>query len=257
MRPRSRRRLALAAAPPGSGFCPWSARCSRWPRARRSPPSTRWRAATPTRTVDGWPTARGARQLLDVYRPARAAPRRRLAGGGVLLRRLLEQRRARRLRLRRRGAGLSRLLRWSPTTGSTPRCAIPIPEGQRAGTRLGLSTPNALGGDPQRIFVMGHSAGAYNAAMLALDPRWLTPTGHCRASWPASSAWPGRTTSCRSRTPTPQPVFFHPDYPPGTQPLDTPAGAAAGFLGAPPRQAGGPATQHAGPGHQAASRACR
>ena len=29
------------------------------------------------------------------------------------------------------------------------------------------------GGDPGRIALMGHSAGAYNAAMLALDPRWL------------------------------------------------------------------------------------
>jgi len=30
-----------------------------------------------------------------------------------------------------------------------------------------------LGGDPDRIALMGHSAGAYNAAMLALDPQWL------------------------------------------------------------------------------------
>jgi len=30
-----------------------------------------------------------------------------------------------------------------------------------------------LGADPARIFVLGHSAGAYDAAMLALDPRWL------------------------------------------------------------------------------------
>ena len=30
-----------------------------------------------------------------------------------------------------------------------------------------------LGGDPSQVMVMGHSAGAYNAAMLALDPRWL------------------------------------------------------------------------------------
>jgi acetyl esterase/lipase len=29
------------------------------------------------------------------------------------------------------------------------------------------------GGDPDRIVLVGHSAGAYNAAMLALDPRWL------------------------------------------------------------------------------------
>ena len=29
------------------------------------------------------------------------------------------------------------------------------------------------GGDPERIVLMGHSAGAYNAAMVALDPQWL------------------------------------------------------------------------------------
>lgn len=36
-------------------------------------------------------------------------------------------------------------------------------------------TDNAatLGGDPSRVVLMGHSAGAYNAAMLTLDRRWL------------------------------------------------------------------------------------
>ncbi len=29
------------------------------------------------------------------------------------------------------------------------------------------------GGDPDRIVLVGHSAGAYNAVMLAVDPRWL------------------------------------------------------------------------------------
>ena len=33
------------------------------------------------------------------------------------------------------------------------------------------------GGDPDRIAVMGHSAGAYNAAMLALDTQWLAAEG--------------------------------------------------------------------------------
>ncbi len=33
------------------------------------------------------------------------------------------------------------------------------------------------GGDPGRLFVMGHSAGAYIAAMLAIDDRWLTHAG--------------------------------------------------------------------------------
>ena len=34
-----------------------------------------------------------------------------------------------------------------------------------------------LGGDPSRIYLMGHSAGAYNAIMLALDPQWLAGEG--------------------------------------------------------------------------------
>ena len=34
-----------------------------------------------------------------------------------------------------------------------------------------------LGGDPDRIALMGHSAGAYNAMMLALDPQWLRGAG--------------------------------------------------------------------------------
>ncbi len=34
-----------------------------------------------------------------------------------------------------------------------------------------------LGADPKRVYVMGHSSGAYNAAMVALDPRWLRQVG--------------------------------------------------------------------------------
>jgi len=33
------------------------------------------------------------------------------------------------------------------------------------------------GGDPERLVLMGHSAGAYNAALLALDRRWLAAEG--------------------------------------------------------------------------------
>ena len=38
-----------------------------------------------------------------------------------------------------------------------------------------------LGGDPRRIFIVGHSAGAYNAAMLALDPKLLADAGFDRS----------------------------------------------------------------------------
>lgn len=34
-----------------------------------------------------------------------------------------------------------------------------------------------LGGDPARIFLVGHSAGAYNVALAALDPRYLAAHG--------------------------------------------------------------------------------
>jgi acetyl esterase/lipase len=33
------------------------------------------------------------------------------------------------------------------------------------------------GGDPRRLFLVGHSAGAYNAVMLAVDRRWLLGVG--------------------------------------------------------------------------------
>jgi acetyl esterase/lipase len=38
-----------------------------------------------------------------------------------------------------------------------------------------------LGGDPHRMFLMGHSAGAYNAVMLGLDPTYLAAVGVDRA----------------------------------------------------------------------------
>jgi acetyl esterase/lipase len=36
-----------------------------------------------------------------------------------------------------------------------------------------LANLSAWGGDPDRVYLMGHSAGAYIAAMLAIDDRWL------------------------------------------------------------------------------------
>jgi acetyl esterase/lipase len=45
-----------------------------------------------------------------------------------------------------------------------------------------------FGGDPERIVLVGHSAGAYNAAMLALDHRWLSEAGLPRD---AVKAWAG------------------------------------------------------------------
>lgn len=43
--------------------------------------------------------------------------------------------------------------------------------------RWAIDHAAALGGDPKRLVLVGHSAGAYNAAMLALDPRYLAAAG--------------------------------------------------------------------------------
>jgi acetyl esterase/lipase len=99
----------------------------------------------------------------------------------------------------------------------------------------GLEHARTLGGDPRRVFVMGHSAGGYNAAMLALDPRWLAATGHRPAElagW-IGLAGPYEFLPLGPDSPA-RPVFFHPDYPPGTQPIDhATAGSPRAFLAAP------------------------
>lgn len=54
-------------------------------------------------------------------------------------------------------------------------------------------------GDPKRLYLMGHSSGAYNVAMLALEPQLLGAVACRHMISAAGSAWPGRMTSCRSR----------------------------------------------------------
>ena len=97
----------------------------------------------------------------------------------------------------------------------------------------GLEQARALGGNPQRVFVMGHSAGAYNAAMLALDSRWLRPTGHSPAELAGFIGLAGPYDFLPITNPDAKPVFFHPNYPPGTQVFEhVSAAAPRTFLGA-------------------------
>jgi len=87
------------------------------------------------------------------------------------------------------------------------------------------------GGDPQRLYVMGHSAGAYNAAMIALDPRWLAAA---QLSPKVLRGWIGLAgpydflpiTNLQTR-----PVFFYPDTPVDSQPVNhVSAGAPPALL---------------------------
>ena len=69
------------------------------------------------------------------------------------------------------------------------------------------------------MFVMGHSAGAYNAAMLALDERWLAQQS---LSPEVINGWIGLAGPYDFLpiiNPDVQPVFYHPQTPVDSQPL--------------------------------------
>ena len=98
----------------------------------------------------------------------------------------------------------------------------------------GLSNASRLGGNGKRVFVMGHSAGAYNAAMLALDARWLAATGHAPRELAGFIGLAGPYDFFPTDNPDAQPVFFHPNYPANAQPIEFPsASSPRSFLGAP------------------------
>ncbi|WP_311221081.1 MULTISPECIES: alpha/beta hydrolase [unclassified Acidovorax] len=98
----------------------------------------------------------------------------------------------------------------------------------------GLDQATVLGGDPKRVFAMGHSAGGYNAAMVALDSRWLKPTGHTPSELAGWIGLAGPYDFFPTDNPDAQPVFFHPNYPLNAQPIEfAHSKAPRSFLGAP------------------------
>ena len=98
----------------------------------------------------------------------------------------------------------------------------------------GFDQAARLGGDPKRVFVMGHSAGGYNAAMLALDARWLKAVGHAPTELAGWIGLAGPYDFFPTDNPAARPVFFHPNYPAQAQPIQfTPSNAPRSFLAAP------------------------
>ena len=174
------------------------------------------------------------RHLLDVYAPANAAPR---GGhpvvvffyGGAWVRGERADYRFVGEALAARGVlilvadyRLYPEVRYPDFLGD---CALALAYGLREAARLG--------GNPQRVFVMGHSAGAYNAAMLALDAKRLAALGHSPRELAGFIGLAGPYDFLPMKNPDARPVFFHPDSPAGTQPIDYAARASPrGFLGA-------------------------
>ena len=75
------------------------------------------------------------------------------------------------------------------------------------------------GVSPSRIFVMGHSAGAYNAAMLALDRRWLEAVGLSPSRLAGWIGLAGPYDFLPIGDPKTQVAFNWPETPKDSQPL--------------------------------------
>jgi len=76
------------------------------------------------------------------------------------------------------------------------------------------------GGNRHRVYLLGHSAGAYNAAMLALDQRWLHAQGTSPNALRGWAGLAGPYDFFPSNNLKVQPVFMHPHYPPLAQPIE-------------------------------------
>ena len=89
-----------------------------------------------------------------------------------------------------------------------------------AAVRWALDHAVEYGGDPSRVFLMGHSAGAYNAAMLALDAQYLRAAGvdHRRIRGLIGLAGPYDFLPLTG--PVSRAVFGYPDTSPRTQPIN-------------------------------------
>lgn len=86
-------------------------------------------------------------------------------------------------------------------------------------TAWALRESRRLGGDPQRLFVAGHSAGAWNAAMLAFDARWLRQAGHYPGELAGFAGLAGPYNFLPVVNPRVRPVFDWPETPADSQPL--------------------------------------
>jgi acetyl esterase/lipase len=77
----------------------------------------------------------------------------------------------------------------------------------------------AYGGDPQRLFLMGHSSGAYNVAMLALRPSLLGAVGLSPGIVKGWIGLAGPYDFLPVENEEVRPVFFYPDSPVDSQPI--------------------------------------
>lgn len=89
----------------------------------------------------------------------------------------------------------------------------------------------AYGGRPERLALMGHSAGAYNAAMVSIDPSWLDPHGLTPAGILATVTIAGPLSFNPATTASTRDIFATAADIEAARPIKL---AASGAAGAPP-----------------------
>jgi acetyl esterase/lipase len=100
-----------------------------------------------------------------------------------------------------------------------------LEDGARA-VRWARDNAELFGGDPDRIVLVGHSAGAYNAAMIALDHRYLTGAGVNPAHIKALAGLSGPYDFLPLTDPIAERTFGEAADLPGTQPTSFVTGAS-------------------------------
>jgi acetyl esterase/lipase len=85
--------------------------------------------------------------------------------------------------------------------------------------RWSVENASRFGGDPDRIVLVGHSAGAYNAVMLGLDRRYLADAGVDPVKVKAVAGLSGPYDFLPIRSPITERVFGGTEDLPSTQPL--------------------------------------
>ena len=174
----------------------------------------------------------GPRGLLDVYRPIHAAPGAPVVvfiyGGGWDSGRRQDYRFVG-LSLARRG-----FVTVIPDYRLYPEVRWPdfLRDNAQA-VRWAHDHAADFGGDPRRMVLLGHSAGAYNAAMLALDPRWLAGVGlNARRDLRAVAGLAGPYDFLPLTSDKLRDLFGPPEQRPDTQPINHVSGDAPPlFLG--------------------------
>ncbi len=107
-----------------------------------------------------------------------------------------------------------------PDYGLSPTFTYPVFVRDSAlAVKWALDNAAQLGADPKQVYVMGHSSGGYNAAMVALDERWLAEVGASPRQLAGWIGLAGPYDFLPIGDPQAQAAFNWPDTPPDSQPL--------------------------------------